>query len=287
MTGDENARGAWQGALNLGNLLAAAGITDLDDVLVIRHTFKEDGLRSASALTPDSVLAYTRRQTARGVKFPRNPPRRWLVFLADGKRRCRLYGAYENRGEVAAERTDTHRYFDLHESDLLDALDGRLVVEWSADAINWSKRGELAARFPVVEISDPAAVAFPGFDRVALTYAELREVMSDSRYASWRTALGAVQGIYLIADARTGRLYVGKADGGERILGRWRQYAETGHGGNVALKETLGVDPDHAEHFTWSLLRVFGSNATPDQVDEAESHFKQTLLSRKFGYNLN
>jgi hypothetical protein len=46
-------------------------------------------------------------------------------------------------------------------------------------------------------------------------------------------------------------------------------------------------DPERAQHFTWSLLRVFGSNTTPDEVDRAESHFKETLQTRKFGYNLN
>jgi len=96
-----------------------------------------------------------------------------------------------------------------------------------------------------------------------------------------------VQGAYLIADRSTGKLYVGKADGSQRILGRWKQYAETGHGGNVALREALGVDPERVQHFTGSLLRAFGSNTTPDEVDRAESNFKVTLLTRKYGFNRN
>ncbi|WP_062310219.1 GIY-YIG nuclease family protein [Demequina rhizosphaerae] len=276
----------WHGSLGLGAILGATGL-DLEDVLVIRHTFKEEGLASHSDLTPAKVLAYTRRQLVKGAKFPRHPARWWLVFVADGQRRSRFYGAFENRGEVGAERTETHRHYDLVASDLLVSLAGRLVLEWSADTINWAKRGARAAEFAVVEISDPEAVAFPGFDRVALTYAQLQEVVNESRYASWRTALGAVQGIYLIADSKSGQLYVGKADGSERILGRWRAYADTGHGGNVALRDALETDPEHAGHFTWSLLRVFGSNTTPDVVDEAENHFKMTLMTRRFGYNRN
>jgi len=278
--------GAWQGNLTLGAVLAVAGV-DASDVLVIRHTFKAEGLASPSDATAEAVITYTRRQGAAGGKFPKHPPRWWLVFLADGGHRSRFYGAYENRGEVFDERDDTDRVYDLMESDLLDKLDGRLVVEWSQDFINWVKPGTSAASFPVVEISDPDAVPFPGFDRVAVTYAELQDVVNDSRYEAWRTALGAVQGIYLIADRSTGKLYVGKADGSQRILGRWKQYADTGHGGNVALREALGVDPERAQHFTWSLLRVFGSNTTPDEVDRAESHFKETLLTRKYGFNRN
>jgi len=120
-----------------------------------------------------------------------------------------------------------------------------------------------------------------------LSYRELQEVIEDSRYASWRTALGAVQGIYLIADASTGKLYVGKADGAQRILGRWTTYARDGHGGNVAFRELAAVDRAHAHHFQFSILRVFGPSVPTAEVDAAESHYKDALLSRLFGMNRN
>ncbi len=277
----------WRGNLTLGNILAAAGVSDLADVLAIRHTFTEEALPSIEAATPARVLAHTRRQSALRGKFPINPPRLWLTFLADGQRRSRFVAAYENLGEVAAERTDTLRFYDLRPSDLLSSLAGRLVVDWSRDTINWARRGTAASDFRVTEISDRDAVPFPGFDRVRLTFAQLQEVMTDSRYGSWRTALGAVQGIYVIADRATGKLYVGKADGSERLLGRWRTYSESGHGGNKGLIELLLQDPNRARHFEWSILRVFGSSATPDVVDTAEAHFKSTLMTREFGYNEN
>ncbi|HEY2834267.1 MAG TPA: hypothetical protein VGJ14_17715, partial [Sporichthyaceae bacterium] len=115
------------------------------------------------------------------------------------------------------ERTGEHRFYDLRETAVLSSLLGRLVIEWGKDAINWSKSGTSAAHLPVVQIADPDAVPFPGFDSVLLSHAELQTVMGDPRYAIWRTALGSVQGIYLIADTSTGRLYVGKADGSGRV----------------------------------------------------------------------
>ena len=130
-------------------------------------------------------------------------------------------------------------------------------------------------------------MAFPGFDKVLLTYAELQAMTTDSRYTSWRTALGAVQAVYLIADSSTGHLYVGKADGSERLLGRWTTYARDGHGGNVALKGLVGLDASHHQHFLFSILRVFGPEATTREVDAAESHYKQALLSRRHGLNRN
>lgn len=272
--------------LTLGHILAAAGVEDLSSVLIIRHTFKPDGLSGPAGLTPANVLAYTRAQLA-GAKFPAAPPPLWLLFVADGGRRSRFLWAYENHGEVVSERADRLRFFDLHPSSVLATLQNRLVVEWSKDPVNWAKSGTLASAFPVVEIADPAVVQFPGYDQVFIDYAHLQEVIADRRYADWRTALGAVQGIYLIADSETGRQYVGKADGSERILGRWTAYAANGHGGNVALREAVGNDVDHARHFRFSILRVFGPSTPSAEVDAAESHFKRALLTREFGYNRN
>lgn len=160
-------------------------------------------------------------------------------------------------------------------------------MEWSKDAINWSKKGASAAAFPVIEIADPQNVDFPGFDRLVLTRADLRIALDDSRYAAWRTALGSVQGVYLISDSRSGRQYVGKADGGERILGRWSAYARDGHGGNIELRALALGDADHARHFVFSLLRVFGPDTPGNEVDAAEAHFKRALLTREFGLNRN
>lgn len=224
------------GDLTLGHVLEATGL-DPDDVVVLRHTFTEDGLESAADLTPEKVLEYTRVQGIHGSKLGPTPPRHWLVFMANGGRRSRLLVVYDNHGEAPALRSQRQRVFDLQPSVVLSSLVGRLVVEWSRDTVNWAKRGVIASAFPVVEIADPQRVPFPGFDRVLITHTELKDVVQDPRYGEWRTALGAVQGIYLIADTSTGSLYVGKADGGERILGRWAAYARDGHGGNVALRD--------------------------------------------------
>ncbi len=39
------------------------------------------------------------------------------------------------------------------------------------------------------------------------------------------------------------------ADGGERLLGRWRSYSRDGRGGNAALRELAEVDPMYRRHF--------------------------------------
>ena len=277
------------GDLVLGHLLQAAGVTEPNEVIAIRHTVRPTDEESLRDLSPEGILAYTRVQTVKSNIFPKEPPRSWLVFLAEGARgtRSRFYCAYENRGEVLAERTAELRAYDLVPSILLEKQRSRLLVDWGAGAIRWAKRGTKATSLPVVEIADPTAVAFPGYGGVLVSYDELRKVVDDPRYAQWRTSLSAVQGIYAISDARTGRLYVGKADGSERILGRWSAYAQDGHGGNVALRE-LGVkDPSHRHDFVFSILRVFDPHAPVTEVNAAESHFKKALMTREFGLNRN
>lgn len=252
---------------------------------MLRHTYTSDGFTGPSDLTQPKIIEYVSRQDIVN-KVGRTPPPLWLNFIADGGRRCRFLGAHENRGELAAKRTEHIRYFDLRESDALRALQGRLLIEWSRDAVNWAKRADRST-LPVVEIADPQVVAFPGYDQVLVAFDELTQVVSDSRYAPWRHALAAVQGVYLIADQSTGQLYVGKADGGERILGRWTSYAKDGHGGNVALRELGVANTEARRHLVFSILRVFGPSVPSAEVDAAEAHYKRALLSRTFGLNRN
>ncbi|MCP3425619.1 GIY-YIG nuclease family protein [Rothia sp. AR01] len=273
-------------ALSLGDILRSAGL-DPAEVLLIRHTYNPDGIGTRVEATPERLRAYTREQSARPGKFPASPPRWWLIFLAETGRRCRLAMVYENHGEATGERTDEHRYYDVRESGVLASLCDRLLIEWTRDTVNWAKRGALGSRLPVVEIADPHVLEFPGYERVLLTYEELQRLLADSAYVRWRAALGSVQGIYLIADTATGKLYVGKADGGERILGRWAAYARDGHGGNVAMRELLDLDPAQPRRYLFSLLHVYGPQATQAEIDAAESHFKDALLTRRFGLNRN
>ena len=289
--------------LLLGHILAGVGAEHdpaiaLRDIHLIRHSFKPGdhvGLQGPEDLTQERVLNYTRSQDISTRRFPADPARYWVVFIADGQRRSRLFGSFENDGELLAERTETERSFDLRPSRFMASLADRLVVEWASPR-NWHRRATSAAKLPILEIADRDKVPFPGFDQVVLTYHELQEMVHDHRYADWRAALSEVQGIYLITDSSNGKQYVGKADGAERILGRWTSYAQDGHGGNIALRELAyssaseGPSPtktQHARYFVFSILRVFGPSSSSSEVDAAESHYKNALMTRRFGLNRN
>lgn len=195
---------------------------------------------------------------------------------------------YENLGEALDERTATHRFFNLEPTGAFSSLRERLLIEWTRDFVNWSKLGKHADKLKVIEIAPRGLLEFPGYDNILLSYAQLQDVVSaNPMYLKWRASLEAVQGIYLITETVNGQHYVGKADGGERILGRWRAYAGNGHGGNVAMRELKLSDPAYARRYQFSLLRVFGPQTPQAEVDQAESHYKRALLSRKFGLNRN
>jgi hypothetical protein len=268
-------------ALTLASILTSAGINPAD-ALVIRHAYvriHKDGLPGIHADSTDAeIMAYTCEQSLDPRTFPAKPPGLWLVFLPEGGDRARLWSVVVNHGEVY--RDAERRKFELELSEHLADLRDRLVIGWRSPR-TWKVKAATAAPYPVLEIADAEPVPFPGFDALALDYAQLQAVMREHRYASWRTALASVIGIYLITDTRDGRQYVGKADGAESIRQRWSAYAANGHGGNVELRN---LNP---ATFRISLLRVFDPATPTRQIDAAESHFKHALDSRRHGLNRN
>lgn len=268
--------------LTLEPILRSAGI-DPANAQVIRHAYvrehEDTGLAGIDAdSTDEAILAYTSRQSAKPRTFPVVPPKIWVVFVREGGDRARLWSVIENRGETSTD--GTHRLFDLVISEHMVELRNRLVIGWRSPR-TWRLNGPTAAGYPVMEIADAQPVPFPGFDRLVLDRAQLQSVMREHRYAAWRTALSSVVGVYLITDTGDGRQYVGKADGAESIRQRWSAYAANGHGGNVELRN---VDPTG---FRFSILRVFDPATPTTVIDEAESHFKLALDTRKHGLNRN
>lgn len=268
--------------LTLSPILLDAGL-DLADTLVIRHVYIEEhadtGLRGIHADSTDvEIIEYTRRQSAKKTSFPASPPRYWVVFIPEGGNQARFWGVVESFGEVLND--GMLRVFDIVKTEHLADLQRRLVIGWRAPR-SWKLRGTTAATYPVLGIADAEPIPFPGFDRLILGYPQLQAVMREHRYASWRTTLSSVIGIYLITDTRDGRHYVGKADGEENIRQRWAAYAANGHGGNVELKR---LDPSS---FRYSLLRVFDPSTPTSLIDAAEIHFKVALDSRNHGLNRN
>ena len=268
--------------LTLRPILLSAHI-EPSESLVIRHahidTHEDSGLPGLHMDSTDAeIFRYTSRQSANSRSFPASPPRIWVVCIREGRDRARLWSVLENRGETSND--GDFRTFDLVETEFLADLRNRLVIAWRSPR-SWRISGTTAADYPVMEISDAHPESFPGFNQLTLDFTKLQAVMREHRYATWRTALASVIGVYLITDTRDGRQYIGKADGAENIRQRWAAYAANGHGGNVELRNLTPAT------FRFSLLRVFDPATSRQEVDQAENYFKVALDTRNHGLNRN
>ena len=152
-----------------------------------------------------------------------------------------------------------------------------------------SKQGEAVADMNLAYILDKRAslTDFVGFDQLDIDYKTLKYVVSEN-VSSWKTALSNVKGVYLIVDTLTGKQYVGSAYGDECIWQRWADYAENGHGDNVELKELLRINgQEYRYNFKYSILEICNMNLGNDYIINREAHWKNVLLTRKFGLNKN
>lgn len=99
------------------------------------------------------------------------------------------------------------------------------------------------------------------------------------------------KGVYLITDTLTNKRYVGSAYGKDMMLGRWKHYAENGHGGNVELVKLVNENGfDYIKkNFRYTILEIYKNITEDDFIISRESFWKEVLLTRNnnFGYNGN
>lgn len=174
------------------------------------------------------------------------------------------------------ENTGAGVFYQLEESDILADLRDRLVIQWAG-------RGWIQNNIErnILEIKPSGFVSlFPGWDRVLLTYQELKEIIANKEgNRSWYEFLSTHLGVYIILDTQTRQHYVGSATGRGGIWERWEAYAKNGHGENNGLIELLGGKLDRADSFKFSIIHVFTRGTTELTVKEYESLVKRKLMS--------
>lgn len=174
-------------------------------------------------------------------------------------------------------------FHELQETGLLSDLHLKLEIRWGGRPNSWRRVLKPTDNYAVCIRSEPA-VPFDGIGNASLVMAELRIALQD---VLWQQGLGAIAGVYLITDERSGRHYVGSASGGSGILQRWADYASTGHGGNIELVELLRESPGRESDLRLTLLEAMPLLTPRAQVIEREVFWKVALGSRKFGLNRN
>lgn len=259
---------------------------DPAEVKLVRH----QDTRYPGRLTPYQLWLASDGRLELYQRIQRRPvfkdARLLASFVATPLDETLFVGMYENRSAgkaspglidpISGKNVGGQNFYDLAPSSLLADYRGRLTVEWGQGYRSWVQLAHKNEKM-VVEIHRAASEPpFPGFLDFCERLSGLAAVPT-----SWRAALSAVAGIYLLINPESGKQYVGSAQGASGFWGRWEQYASSGHGGNRRMQDVPAAD------YQVCVLEVASSSAGSDLLAKMEERWKQKLLSRKFGLNAN
>ena len=129
---------------------------------------------------------------------------------------------------------------------------------------------------------------FVGYDNLILSFGQLKDIVEKPNvYDKYISALSAVKAVYLIADRKTGKQYIGSAAGSDGLFGRWKEYVKTFHGGNSGIRDYLAISSDSYKDFQFSILQIFSMNESKEKILNCEALWKNKLLTKDFGLNDN
>jgi hypothetical protein len=289
--------------MDLNDLLNGKGINP-ESVLVFRHRPTEPRLCKAlpwlAAEKPDVFNAY---QQTQGEKVEKAMTSASYVasFIGHTAGKALFIGLYAIDGSEPLTREDYWRipanvelqrlgvegftentrrssvlWFDLRATTFYSHWKGKLVVDWPSPERSWWRRAHRNT-IPVNAILEDSALDadMPDWDRLVLTWDELRIMPT-----RWRAVLSQWRGVYFIFDTSDGRGYVGSAYGADNLLGRWLNYAASGHGGNALLRNRDAI------HFSFSILQRVSPDLDPEEVIRLEGTWKDRLHTRD-AYGLN
>jgi hypothetical protein len=172
---------------------------------------------------------------------------------------------------MSGEKRSSILWFNLVLMDFYSSWKGKLIVGWPPPERSWWRRAH-RNEFPILAVLEDSAfaAAMPDWDSIDLTWEELRILPT-----RWKAVLSQWRGIYYIFDSSDGKGYVGSAYGENNLLGRWLNYAASGHGGDRLLRRR---DP---QNFRFTILQRVSPDMDAGEVIRLESSWKQRLHSRK------
>lgn len=215
-----------------------------------------------------------------------------VMFLGESGCTARFLGVYKNNGLLNEKYEDCEYVYDLSWAEGFNPLLERVIIDWGKSTVSWHQYYNQIK--PVVKIDEGMEDSegipyFKGYADINLSYEMLKKIM-DSENREWKTVLQAVNCIYMITDRKTGKQYVGSTyskDSQGGIWNRWKEYAETGHGGDKTLKELLKDEPNYKYNFSWIVLETLSLNVTAKEAVSRENLYKEKFLTRLHGYNNN
>lgn len=288
--------------MELNDLLRKQGFAP-EHVLVFRHRPAEPRLRRVlprlARRRPDLFNAY---QSTQGPRVERAMQRAGHIaaFVGEAAGFATFAGLYIRRSERVIRRDEFWQtpgftelrelgmedlqpdresvvLFDLIKTPFYDEWASRLIVAWPGPELSWWRWADrnVIPVHAIREVDDDASPP-PPWREWSITWEELALLPN-----RWQAALREWRGVYFILDRRDGKGYVGSAGGASNLLGRWMEYARTGHGGNIRL---LDRDPTS---FVFTILERVSPDMPLDEVVRVENSWKERLHTREYGLNVN
>lgn len=161
-----------------------------------------------------------------------------------------------------------------------------MIIKWNEIGQAWCVGLDTSEKEVIQVLYNPFVREFPGYNDVKLFYWEMKKIVEDpTANVIWHKMLSSINAVYLIVDTTDGQQYVGSASGKEGLLGRWKTYAQNGHGNNKKLKEILENEPERLKKFRYSILQIYPSTLTKAEVVKEEMNYIDKLGTRAFGLN--
>lgn len=216
-----------------------------------------------------------------------------VVFLAEEGCECRFIGVFRNNG-LKRPTCEGFSEYNLEEVEGFEGLKDKVVIDWGKGTRSWMQKWQSTKnvrRIDQVNTGDDIPY-FIRYEDVILSFSQLQKVVEDKE---WKSKLESLNCVYMILDKETGKQYVGvtykdmKPGVKNGILGRWTEYAQTGHGNNKLLVELLAREGNNyaEQNFQWTILETLPLNVTPKVAIDRESLYKKKFGTREHGYNEN
>lgn len=288
--------------MNFSDLLAKHSINP-KYVVVLRHRPTEVKLRhQLRRIALEDEATFIAYQSSHRINTERALQTAKFIasFLADGPGQAIFVGLYEiinmevvphdrwlenpvirslaDEGSDIGESRTQVGWFHQKRVNFYDEWKGRLVIDWPPPERSWYRRAHRNTfAIKTIHSDDELVKRLDAWDRLVFTWLDLNSLPK-----RFQDELAGWSGIYFIKDTSDGMGYVGAAYGAENILGRWKNYRQTGHGDNVLLRKR---DPNN---FQFSILERLPDNVDDQKVFDRETSWKLRLGTRQpLGLNAN
>ena len=274
--------------LTISKLLNEAGLDTTKRIKLLRHKDNRKGLMIEGKPVDGNPYEWYIKDRQKFIAYQSEQSEAlfkdvdYIVsFIGEEGTTARMVGVYRILG-LDQERIDKvnngHFYYKMAEVSGFEELNERVIIDWGKSTITWHQWLHKNDKEVVAIERKGIDWVCPDYEEIILSYEQLQRIFKD-QISVWKNKLSSSSCIYVISDSKSGSLYVGSTYNREGIWGRWKDYASTGHGGDVELIKLLEADPEYAKkYFTWAILQVL-----PLGIQDEKAIHIETLWKNKLG----